>query len=99
MLRKKTGGRKLGTPNKTTSETRAILTRALSSELENLPELLESLDSKERLDIVCRLMPFVMPRYESIFDAPGVNNTEPEFVAPKIINIVAMEDSKLEQSG
>ena len=45
---KKYGGREKGTPNRLTKELRTILKDVLYNELENIEELLESLEPKER---------------------------------------------------
>ena len=42
------------------------LKAVINSELEQLPELLKELDTKERLNVVCKLIPFVFPRVTSI---------------------------------
>lgn len=62
MKGKKTGGRKAGTPNKLSGELRAQLKEILSSEIQRLPELLESLEAGKRAEIISRLLPFVIPR-------------------------------------
>ena len=45
----KYGGRTIGTPNRLTKEMRTILKNILFKELENIEELMESLDSKQRI--------------------------------------------------
>ncbi len=45
----KTGGREQGTPNKLTTELRAVLKDLLHRELAALPENLEKLETKDRL--------------------------------------------------
>ena len=63
---KKTGGRKAGTPNKISGEMRQLLKQIISDELEALPETLAQLQGKERVEAVLKLMPFVLPKIESI---------------------------------
>jgi hypothetical protein len=58
----KTGGRTAGTENKTTKEIRAVLKEVINNELLNIESLLCELQPKERLDLVIKLMPFVMPK-------------------------------------
>lgn len=58
---KKTGGRKAGTPNKLTFETRQLLVNALADEFEQLPELLKELQPAERIDAICKLSKFALP--------------------------------------
>ena len=62
----KTGGRKVGTPNKVSAEMRLLLKQIISDELEALPATLEQLPGKDRLEAVLKLMPFVLPKIESI---------------------------------
>jgi hypothetical protein len=62
----KTGGREQGTPNRLTSELRRILKDLLHQELENLPEHLNSLEPKERLEILVKLLPYAIPKVEPV---------------------------------
>jgi len=66
MSKEKTGGRAKGTKNKVTSELRSTLKEIVYNELENLPGLLDKMDSFNRLSYVIKLLPFVMPKVESI---------------------------------
>lgn len=58
----KTGGRTAGTENKTTKEIRAVLKEVINNELLNIESLLCVLQPKERLELVIKLMPFVLPK-------------------------------------
>jgi hypothetical protein len=60
----KTGGRKKGTPNRLTFQARLILLEAIDGELEKTPELMADLSSKDRLEILCKLLPYILPRIE-----------------------------------
>lgn len=60
--REKTGGREKGTPNKLTKELRETLKSVVDNELENLNELLNQLEPKDRLSIICKILPFVVPK-------------------------------------
>lgn len=62
----KTGGRTKGTPNKITVELRKTLKRIIAAELDALPETLEQLPSKDRIELVLKLMPFCLPKVDSI---------------------------------
>ena len=66
MIGTKTGGRKAGTPNKVTTELRETLKAILDGELLTLTASLDKLTPKERLDVVLRLMPYCMPKVETI---------------------------------
>ena len=63
---KKFGGRQKGTPNKLTKELRSLLKDVLYDEIDRLPERLDELDAKERLELVIKLMPFVFPKVQSV---------------------------------
>ena len=69
----KYGGREAGTPNRLTKELRTILKDVLYNELENIEELLDSLETKERLDMLIKLMPFALPKVDKI----GHTDNEP----------------------
>ncbi len=74
MIGTKTGGRKAGTPNKITSELRDSLKAILDGELLTITASLDKLTPKERLDVVLRLMPYCMPKVETIdgqYDKPA----------------------------
>jgi hypothetical protein len=62
----KTGGRTAGTPNKVTSELRKTLKAIVAAELESLPVMLTELPARERLELVIKLLPFCMPKIDSI---------------------------------
>lgn len=66
MRGQKTGGRTAGTPNKVTTELRKTLKGIIAGELETLPATLQELPAKERLDLVIKLMPFCLPKVDSI---------------------------------
>ncbi len=66
MLGQKTGGRVAGTPNKVTSELRKTLKAIVAAELDALPTTLSELSPKERLELVIKLLPFCMPKVDSI---------------------------------
>ena len=72
----KTGGRKEGTPNKLTKDIREILVELVKKELTSLPKNLSLLEGKDRIDVLIKLMPFVMPKVATIqFDGedPMIN--------------------------
>ncbi|MDH4403146.1 MAG: hypothetical protein QE264_02745 [Flavobacterium sp.] len=51
-----------GTENKTTKEIRVVLKEVINNELLNIESLLCELQPKERLELVIKLMPFVLPK-------------------------------------
>jgi len=72
----KTGGRRAGTPNKTTKEMRDLIT---DLSYKYLASDLESLEPRERAVILTRLLSYVVPR-------PGTEeNEEAEYIQPLVI--------------
>ena len=63
---KKYGGRQKGTPNKLTKELRSFLKDILYQELEQIQEHLETLNSKERVELLIKLMPYILPKVTTI---------------------------------
>ena len=63
---KKYGGRQKGTPNKLTKELRSVLKDILYQELEQIQEHLETLNSKERVELLIKLMPYALPKVTSV---------------------------------
>lgn len=58
----KFGGRQAGTPNRLTTETREVLKQALQKEIDMLEIHLSSLSPKDRLELLAKLLPFIMPK-------------------------------------
>lgn len=67
----KTGGRQKGTPNKLTKEMRDVLKGVVAEELEGLPQRFNELDTKDRLELFIKLLPFVLPKTQSISHTKG----------------------------
>jgi len=63
---KKYGGRQKGTPNRMTKELRSVLKDILYQELEQIQEHLETLNSKERVELLIKLMPYILPKVTTI---------------------------------
>lgn len=74
--REKTGGRKKGTPNRTTKSMRETLINALHSEISDLPILLSSIPINERINAIIKLLPYVMPKYADIIENRLNENSE-----------------------
>ena len=62
----KYGGRQKGTPNRMTKELRSVLKDILYQELEQIQEHLETLNSKERVELLIKLMPYALPKVTSV---------------------------------
>lgn len=60
--RKKTGGRKAGTPNKSTQEMRDFMQAFLESKLDDLNEVFEQLKPKDKINALIKLLPYLMPK-------------------------------------
>jgi len=54
-----------------TNDLRDKLKSIMQKEIEKLPETLEALEPKERINILCKLMPFVFPKVESVHPQEG----------------------------
>ena len=54
-----------------TSDLRDSLKSIVEKEIHKIPETLESLDSKERLNVLCKLLPYVFPKVESVHSTEG----------------------------
>ena len=62
----KFGGRTKGTPNRTTAATKELIQNVVSNELDNITELLNKLEPKERIDAVIKLLPYIVPKQSEI---------------------------------
>ena len=63
---KKYGGRQKGTPNRLTKDLRTILKDILYQELEDIQVCLDLLEPKERIELLIKLMPYILPKVTSI---------------------------------
>lgn len=68
MKGKKTGGRKAGTPNKTTAFSKSVIQEILTdyTNSELFQSDMKKLDAKDRLDIMVKLMAFTTPKPQSV---------------------------------
>ena len=62
----KHGGRQKGTPNIMTKELRSVLKDILYQELEDVQERFKLLEPKERIELLIKLMPYIIPKVTSI---------------------------------
>lgn len=65
-MRAKTGGRTKGTPNRTTAETKEMLQKVVSKEIDNLGEMLEQLEPLERVNAIAKLLPYIVPKQSEL---------------------------------
>ena len=54
-----------------TAELRDRMKVLMDRELDRLPELLEGLEEKDRLDAILRLMPYIMPKVQPVSSKTG----------------------------
>lgn len=54
-----------------TMSLRETLKNIMQKEIEKLPESLETLEPKERLNVICKLMPYVFPKVETVHPKEG----------------------------
>jgi len=59
-------GRPAGTPNVITKEIRDILKQIMLREFELIPATLEGMEPKERLDMIVKLLPFILPKIDPV---------------------------------
>lgn len=57
-----------------TTELRQMLKDIFQREMARLPEYLENLDTKDRINFLCKMMPFVLPRVEAVSHGQGEPN-------------------------
>lgn len=62
----KTGGRKRGTPNKVTGTLKEFVANLIDQNREQMERDLRSLNPKDRLFILERLMQYVLPKNQSV---------------------------------
>lgn len=79
---KKFGGRKKGTPNKTTEEIRENFQQLVTNNLEQLEEDLKELEPEKRVKLIIELSKFVIPTLRAT-DL----TTSDESMQPVIINL------------
>ncbi len=62
LERNKTGGRRLGTPNKITSNLKATIQGIVERQFETLEDDLEQMDAKDKVSLVLKLVEYVLPK-------------------------------------
>lgn len=70
-------GRPKGAVNKTSAETKELLQKIVSNELDNITDLLSKLEPKERIDAVIKLLPYIVPKQTEIIIEPKELKREP----------------------
>lgn len=59
-------GRRKGVPNKSTAEARELLQKVLGKELDKLGLLLAKLEPIERVNALAKLLPYILPKNQTI---------------------------------
>lgn len=59
-----------------TNDLRETLKSLMQSELEKLPALLEEMEPKERAAFICKVMPYVFPKVDTV----SIREGEPLFI-------------------
>ncbi len=75
---KKTGGRKKGTPNKTTSTVRSWLNNLIDSNREQIEKDLKELEPKERLQMLEKFLQYTTPKMSNVQQNIDFNNLSEE---------------------
>lgn len=91
MSRAKTGGRKKGTPNKTTAEIRQAISDIVSMNIDTLNEDIQSLDPKDRIKFIIDLVNYVLPKIQSI----EMKEPERQITKPNLSNVTYAEVKKV----
>ena len=55
---------------------REVLKMAMNKELEQLPDLLNELEPAQRLNIICKLIPYVLPKVQAVHSEYGEPQNE-----------------------
>ncbi|MDB4240442.1 hypothetical protein N9826_06090 [Flavobacteriaceae bacterium] len=63
---KKYGGRQKGTSNRMTKELRVLLKDIIYQELEEVQERFSLLEPRQRIELIIKLMPYILPKVNSI---------------------------------
>jgi len=84
-----TKGRPRGAKNRTTAQTKAIIQKIVNDEIDTLPDLLDKLKPKERIEAVIKLVAYLIPKQSHV-----QIETPPERFQPVVIQ---MQEPKLLQ--
>jgi len=81
-LGRKTGGRKRGTPNRTTAEMRETLKAIIEDEMESLPALLSEMKPADRVNAIIRIIPFTVPKPPESLDVSLLSSSQQVNIQP-----------------
>ena len=84
-------GRPKGSLNKTTHETKNLLHNIVGFQLDQVENLLSTLEPKDKLDIIIKLLPYVLPRQSEI----AIESKEAEeHFKPITVNLINPDNGK-----
>lgn len=66
LKKPKTGGRTLGTPNKSSAKIKEYITSLIGEHLELVSRDILVLEPKERIDVLIKLLPYAIPKLQSV---------------------------------
>ena len=88
------GGRAKGTPNKATKNMREWLTKLLAKNRKQIEKDLQSLEPKDRIAMLERLMQYVLPKQQAIkAEISNLTDAELSEVADQVLNRVYNDGS------
>ena len=69
-------GRKKGVPNKITKDLKESIKLIIENEFESLPETLQQLEPEKRIDVLIKLLPYIVPKLQNIQIEPTKEEEE-----------------------
>lgn len=87
--RTKTGGRTTGTQNKALKELRDQLQAIVQTSLDELPETLAAMEPTDRARLLTALLPYVMPKLNSVELQTEQKEDEPKKGLPDWLGVAA----------
>lgn len=86
-------GRPKGSPNRITKELRDVLKSVVAGELDRLPDYLSKLDEGKRLDVLLKLLPYVLPKVDAVSVSYGEPFTfDDSFGFPTAVDVHIVND-------
>ncbi|RAJ95418.1 hypothetical protein LX87_03163 [Larkinella arboricola] len=93
--KEKTGGRKVGTPNRTTSTIKERIAQLVDEKFDSIIDDLEKLDPQERVTVYLRLLEYVIPKQrETRIDLSTLSDEEIDTILEKALT--KMEENENE---
>lgn len=83
---RKYGGRKKGTQNKITSDLREAITDFVKDNLPNIQKKFDSLEDKEQLIFLDKMLKYCLPTLQAIDTTPNLTDEQLEMLFQKLKN-------------